>query len=159
MTSYRKRVREFIKKTTEKDKIKVPAKRKIDSNSMSGIFNKRPKIQNKIRSADVFNNRKLSDFGKKQATEIEEPFSVNIEYKKCDNLTIMTVNTRHGLWNNIYEVIEEANRTKIDIIFISETGLQEHNMRDQKFAAAAAKYHFRCFPAAKVDNKCAPLLS
>ena len=155
MTSYRKRVREFIRKTTEKDKINIPKKRKIDSNILSGIFNKRPKIQNKIRNVDISRNRKLSDFRIEHNTETENSTPINIEYKKCDNFTIMTVNTRHGLWNNIYEVIEEANRTKIDIIFITETGLQEHNMRNQRLAAACAKYDFRFFPAAKVDNKCA----
>jgi hypothetical protein len=51
-----------------------------------------------------------------------------IDLSLLEKIGIMTINVRHNLINSIYEVLEEAKRHSMEILFITETGLQENNI-------------------------------
>lgn len=69
-----------------------------------------------------------------------------------EKINIMTINVRHDLWNAIYDVTEEASRQEIDVLFVTETGLKENNLRDSRITNACKNRGYKYYPAMKADN-------
>ena len=102
--------------------------------------------------------QKITDFmystsGSGTAEKVTGEMSRKLRGEFLGELKVAAYNTRSGIKRNIEAIITEGNWNAVDVIFVSDTGLDETNYMDAFIISECKKGGFSWIPAIEWDNK------
>ena len=157
---YREIILTEINPVTPKPKNNRPKTQSNNLNEWTVLKKKTIDEHRKLRHKKTIarQKQKITDFmystnGPSTAQKTTGEMSREIRGEFIGELRVAAYNTRSGIKRNIEAIITEVNWNAVDVIFVSDTGLDETNYMDAFIISECKKGGFSWIPAIEWDNK------